>query len=218
MKQGDRFSCEIMGKKVTGRVQKQGGQFYLRQNEKIGWCVNSGNNKDLNYNNVNNFKIIGEITMNNSDMIELKRKVSNLSNGWDKEANEVIAQIPMDIQINISCNSGENNGSILIAPKTNISKAKEFKFESGECDKNRAFKKALNYILDLCWNEIKGSEDNQEEIEEVKENICHVEGIIDDIKHELSGINDDKKETEDELLEKRRRLDSLECKLRDLEN
>jgi len=233
MKVGDRFSCKIMRTKLTGKIQEEGGQFFLCQNKKIGiecddklgykysWRIHSGNKKDLDYNNVSKFRIIGEITMNNTDMIALKRKVNNLSNGWDKEANELIAQIPMDISIKININNNDNNGNIIISPKHNFSQEKTFSFGSGECDKNKAFKKALNYILDLCWNEIDNNQEmekeKQEEIIELKENIGNVRGNIDDIKHELSGIDEDKNELEDELTEEETELNRLLFRLEQLE-
>ena len=78
---------------------------------------------------------------------ELKQRIEALSNGWDKEADDILIEIDLGNKyINISACASDLTWTIEIEDSTD-----ETFFDisgSGQCEKMKGFRKALIWLLD----------------------------------------------------------------------
>lgn len=120
--------------------------------------------------------LIKEATM--SKYQELKERIKNLQNGWDKEADDILMEINSNY-ILATLNFGDGSGRIICARNEGIWQAvdfykrvkDEFKMsyqQHSSCDKFRVFKLALLWLLD--HSDIKKDE-KEEKIKELENRI-----------------------------------------------
>ena len=145
-----------VGKIVDGKTLSRGEIAVLKGD---GWCEHK--KSELT-------KIGG--SMNKYE--ELKGRIGALSNGWDKEADDVLKEMNLSSDYRLSIPTWEPVGDLIILKSNNIHK--NFSYDS-QCEKMEAFKKALMWLLD--HSDIKK--------DEKAEQLSALEVKLDEIKEEI---------------------------------
>lgn len=115
-----------------------------------------------------------------SRYVDLKRRIEGLSNGWDKEADDILQEIGSRLRIQIPCSTDETTWCILIQDVDNKTQ-QALMYNGDSCTKMSAFRKALVWLLD--HSEIKKDE-KQSKIDDLQ-------GQIDDLQRKVQGLQDE---------------------------
>ena len=143
-------------------------------------------------------------TMNSEQVMNLKNAIESLSTGLGEEANEIISALPISLSLDIQIEEGTGKGTIVAFQTDNPDKKRKFYFEGGACSKNNAIKRALSYLVDLCYN--KEDEERERRKASLKSSIRGMEDDINDIEDEIS-------ELEEELATNNKKRYELELEL-----
>ena len=171
-KVGDRVKI-VKNSMFVGRF----GTITAKMNQVYNWYVDIDDNSSGTFFRNEDLQKIGD-TMSKYD--ELKNRIKALHNGWDKEADDILNEIAdknkMHYYINIGTSS--KNGSIEIQDNTSTKMSDYFNFKS-QCEKMKAFKQALMWLLD--HSEIKKDE-KQDKIKALEEQVKDIQRQIEEIK------------------------------------
>lgn len=109
------------------------------------------------------FKVIREGKISKYE--ELKERIKNLQNGWDKEADDILQEITKREYYHLDITCGNNySEAMYIDVKASGDECIRFDFDN-QCSKLEAFKKALLWLLD--HSDIKKDE-KEEKIKELE--------------------------------------------------
>jgi len=184
---------------ITGRKETQ----YNKKEENFNKIIFYF--KDDKYRTtINNNKKRRRNTMNSEQVMNLKNAIESLSTGLGEEANEIISALPISLSLDIQIEEGTGKGTIVAFQTDNPDKKRKFYFEGGACSKNNAIKRALSYLVDLCYN--KEDEERERRKASLKSSIRGMEDDFNDIEDEIS-------ELEEELATNNKKRYELELEL-----
>jgi hypothetical protein len=114
---------------------------------------------------------------------EIKSRIEALNDGWNKEADDILQEIVKDRGMSIKVNNFHNDASgakieVYYNWNSGNGNFSEFKYNS-QCDKNKAFKQALLWLLD--HSEIKKT-DNSDKIAELEKQVEEIQRQIREMK------------------------------------